>query len=163
MVDTLTEAQLKELHTSFTLLDGDGDGRIDAVDLQKFLGTFNASFSLQELEGFINDETCTPHGVIDFPEFVAMLSRLVSDALHMPAEVNEESLRIVMEAWDADEDGLISANDLREVVMECGEQWNDEDINEMIYHRKDDGLFEMHDLRELIGRGSSKHTAASAR
>ena len=42
---------------------GDGDGRIDAVDLQKFLSTFNANFSLQELESFINEQACHPNGV----------------------------------------------------------------------------------------------------
>ena len=44
-------------------LAGDGDGRVDAVDLQKFLSTFNANFSLQELEAFINDQACHPNGV----------------------------------------------------------------------------------------------------
>jgi len=50
---------------------GDGDGRIDAVDLQKFLSTFNAEFSLQELESFINDQACHPNGVCCY--FVAIL------------------------------------------------------------------------------------------
>ena len=60
---------------------GDGDGRIDAVDLQKFLSTFNANFSLQELEAFINDQSTHPNGVLDFPEFINVLSRLICDAL----------------------------------------------------------------------------------
>ena len=100
---------------------GDGDGRIDAVDLQKFLSTFNCNFSLQELEAFINDESCQPNGVcvcmsvracvclcvqrerklfhgctckvsvscnlflsrqvLDFPEFLNVLSRLICGTL----------------------------------------------------------------------------------
>mmetsp|Transcript_25710 Transcript_25710/g.51514 ORF Transcript_25710/g.51514 Transcript_25710/m.51514 type:complete len:163 (+) Transcript_25710:3-491(+) len=162
MVDTLTGAQLKELHTSFTLLDGDGDGRVDAVDLQKFLATFNANFSLQELEGFINDETCAANGVLDFPEFVTMLSRLVSSSLHMPNEVDEASLAAALHRWDEDQDGLLSANDLRTAVQECGEVWTDEAINEMIYFRKPDGLFDLADLREIVG-SAAQHRVSNAK
>jgi hypothetical protein len=51
------------MRVAFACGAGDGDGRIDAVDLQKFLSTFNANFSLQELEAFINDQACHPNGV----------------------------------------------------------------------------------------------------
>ncbi|KAJ1483139.1 hypothetical protein T484DRAFT_1801584 [Baffinella frigidus] len=68
MVDQLNAGQLKQLHTTFQILDGDGDGRVDAADLQGFLATFNNKFSLNEVEAFINDESTQPDGVLDFPE-----------------------------------------------------------------------------------------------
>jgi len=43
--------------------------------------TFNSNFSLQELEAFINDQACHPNGVLDFPEFLDVLSRLICDSL----------------------------------------------------------------------------------
>ena len=43
--------------------------------------TFNSNFSLQELEAFINDQACHPNGVLDFPEFLNVLSRLICDSL----------------------------------------------------------------------------------
>jgi Ca2+-binding EF-hand superfamily protein len=49
----LTISSFFQLHTSFQLLDGDGDGRINATDLQRFLATFNSNFSLADLEEFI--------------------------------------------------------------------------------------------------------------
>ena len=55
--------------------------------------TFNSNFSLQELEAFINDQACHPNGVLDFPEFLNVLSRLICDSLDvavmpvMPAPV----------------------------------------------------------------------------
>jgi len=53
-----------DAHAHMDTHTGDGDGQIDAVDLQKFLSTFNANFSLQELEAFINDQACHPNGVL---------------------------------------------------------------------------------------------------
>lgn len=44
---------LAQLFTSFQLLDGDKDGWINATDLQRFMGTFNSTFTLLELEEFI--------------------------------------------------------------------------------------------------------------
>ena len=121
MVDQMSEGQIQQLHTTFSLLDSDGDGRIDAVDLQKFLSTFNSNFSLQELEAFINDQACHPNGMLDFPEFLTMLSRLICDSLDVAPEIDEDEMKRVFDSWDKDGDGLISANDLREVVTSAGE------------------------------------------
>ena len=39
-------------------------------------------------------------------------------------------------------------------VMLCtqnfGERWTDEQINDMVYHRKSDGSFTIHDLRAVL-------------
>jgi len=37
--------------------------------------------------------------------------------------------------------GLISANDLRDVAASFGEEWSDENVNDMIYYRKSNGPF----------------------
>jgi Ca2+-binding EF-hand superfamily protein len=57
MCERLSEEQTSELYAAFILLDGDGDGRIDAADFQNFLQTFGYIFSLQEVEDWINEET----------------------------------------------------------------------------------------------------------
>eukprot|EP00293_Proteomonas_sulcata_P011848 CAMPEP_0184310576 /NCGR_PEP_ID=MMETSP1049-20130417/31155_1 /TAXON_ID=77928 /ORGANISM="Proteomonas sulcata, Strain CCMP704" /LENGTH=187 /DNA_ID=CAMNT_0026624903 /DNA_START=168 /DNA_END=732 /DNA_ORIENTATION=- len=184
MVDRLSAGQLKELHTSFTLLDGDGDGRIDAVDLQKFLGTFNANFSLHELEEFINDETCHPHGVQPLILLLILAQRyrkfgcvagsgfpgVCQHALAAHQFISEyalgndeDTLRATFEAWDEDGDGMISANDLRNVVEMCGEEWSDENVNDMIYHRKTNGLFSLEDLRAIIsGARASRQSSRTS-
>jgi Ca2+-binding EF-hand superfamily protein len=48
------------LYNTFQLLDGDRDGKINATDLQRFLGTFNASYTLFELEELIEVPTASP-------------------------------------------------------------------------------------------------------
>jgi hypothetical protein len=137
--------------------------------------------------------------VLDFPEFVNVLSRLICDSLdlavhqhssththvhthkilissdfspHFPflctqPDIDEEEIRRVYDSWDKDGDGthalsvsvslclsaslcilmsihtsgLISANDLREVVASFGEEWSDENVNDMIYYKKSNGTF----------------------
>mmetsp|Transcript_46732 Transcript_46732/g.146520 ORF Transcript_46732/g.146520 Transcript_46732/m.146520 type:complete len:159 (-) Transcript_46732:205-681(-) len=129
---------------------GDGDGRVDAVDIQKFLGTFGAHFSLEEVEEFINEESAHPNGVLDFPEFVCMLSRLLGFALKKPVEVSRATLHRIFERWDQDGDGYLSANDLRSAVKEVGEEWSDAQVNDMIYFKNTNGLFTFQDLEDII-------------
>lgn len=50
-------ASPSQLYVSFQLLDGDRDGKINATDLQKFLSTFNANYTLVELEELIEVST----------------------------------------------------------------------------------------------------------
>mmetsp|Transcript_36304 Transcript_36304/g.56723 ORF Transcript_36304/g.56723 Transcript_36304/m.56723 type:complete len:96 (+) Transcript_36304:439-726(+) len=92
-----------------------------------------------------------------------MLSRLISSSLNMPSEIDEDTLRATFEAWDEDGDGMISANDLRNVVEMCGEEWSDENVNDMIYHRKTNGLFSLEDLRAIIsGARASRQSSRTS-
>eukprot|EP00282_Hemiselmis_andersenii_P015295 CAMPEP_0114140214 /NCGR_PEP_ID=MMETSP0043_2-20121206/17261_1 /TAXON_ID=464988 /ORGANISM="Hemiselmis andersenii, Strain CCMP644" /LENGTH=159 /DNA_ID=CAMNT_0001234285 /DNA_START=110 /DNA_END=585 /DNA_ORIENTATION=- len=159
MVDHLTEDQVHQLHTSFTLLDGDGDGRINATDLQKFLNTFNASYTLLQLEELIDDETCESNGFLDFPEFVTFLNRLMGMTSGHPIPVSEAKIEQVFDEWDTDGDGLISSNDLRRIVERAGELWSDEQTLDMIHYKREDGMLTVDDLKDILMGGERRATS----
>jgi Ca2+-binding EF-hand superfamily protein len=115
MCERLSDEQVSELYAAFVLLDGDSDGRIDAADFQNFLQTFGYHFSLQEVEDWISEETVQvsnfleqmlfshlftaffqPAGVLDFPEFITMLNRLVSSSSRAPIQIDDDNLQ---EVW----------------------------------------------------------------
>ena len=56
-------------------------------------------------------------------------------------DLDEDEMKATFNSWDKDGDGLISANDLREVVASFGEEWSDENVNDMIYYKKNNGVF----------------------
>ena len=133
--------------------------------------------------------------VLDFPEFIAVLSRLICESLdvavraarrlsrkhesdthrasssrtqfiallltilnsqlgklthlHAQPDIDEDAMKATFDSWDKDGDGLISANDLREVVASYGEEWSDENVNDMIYYKKNNGVFSFQ-VRPLV-------------
>jgi len=56
----------------------------------------------------------------------------------------------VLQRWDQDGDGYLSANDLRSAVKEVGEEWSDAQVNDMIYFKNTNGLFTFQDLEDII-------------
>lgn len=75
----------------------------------------------------------TGNGTIDFPEFLTMMSRKLSDV------DSEEELREAFKTFDRDGNGLISAAELRHVMTNLGEKLTDEEVDEMIREADLDG------------------------
>lgn len=68
-------------------------------------------------------------------------------------DLDEDAMKATFDSWDKDGDGLISANDLREVVSSFGEEWSDENVNDMIYYKKNNGVFSFEVRLLYAGRG----------
>ena len=68
----------------------------------------------------------TGNGTIDFPEFLTMMKkkRKESDI--------EEELKKAFRVFDKDDNGFISAAELRHVMTNLGEKLTDEEVDEMI-------------------------------
>lgn len=88
--------------------------------------------------------------MIDFPEFVNIMLRLVGNALEQPVEVDEARIEQIFDEWDTDGDGFISSNDLRRVVDRLGEVWSDEQTLDMIYYKRENGMLTCSDLKDII-------------
>ena len=107
------------------------------------------------------DESCDSNGMLDFPEFVNMLLRLVGSAVEEPIKVDEHRIEQIFEEWDTDGDGYFSTNDLRQVVERLGELWSDEQTLEMIHYKKADGMLTCSDLKEIINGKPSKRAGGA--
>lgn len=81
----------------------------------------------------INEVDADNNGTIDFPEFLTMMARKMKDT------DSEEEIREAFKVFDRDNNGFISAAELRHVMTSIGEKLTDEEVDEMIREADQDG------------------------
>src|SRR6266536_112773 len=86
-----------------------------------------------ELQDMINEIDADGNGKIDFPEFLTMMARKMKDA------DSEEEIREAFKVFDRDNNGYISAAELRHVMTSIGEKLTDDEVDEMIREADQDG------------------------
>ena len=81
----------------------------------------------------INEVDADGSGTIDFPEFLKMMANKIKD------ENSEEEIREAFQVFDKDGNGVVTPNELRNVLHHIGEKLTDEEIDEMINEADMDG------------------------
>lgn len=81
----------------------------------------------------VNEVDADGNGIIDFPEFLGLMSRKMKDV------DSEEELREAFKVFDKDGNGFISAAELRHVMTNLGEKLSDAEVDEMIREADVDG------------------------
>lgn len=79
-----------------------------------------------ELQDMIAEVDSNSSGTIDLQEFLGLMARRMKDT------ESEEELREAFRVFDQDQNGFISATELRHVMTNLGEKLSDEEIGEMI-------------------------------
>ncbi|KAL2195032.1 EF-hand protein [Corynascus similis CBS 632.67] len=141
MADSLTEEQVSEFKEAFSLFDKDGDGQITTKELGTVMRSLGQNPSESELQDMINEVDADNNGTIDFPEFLTMMARKMKDT------DSEEEIReafkifglISAQVFDRDNNGFISAAELRHVMTSIGEKLTDDEVDEMIREADQDG------------------------
>ena len=110
--------------------------------------------SESELQDMINEVDSDNNGTIDFPGTLYITKRLVLSAeltilLHiefltmmarkMKDTDSEEEIREAFKVFDRDNNGFISAAELRHVMTSIGEKLTDDEVDEMIREADQDG------------------------
>ncbi|KAF9992545.1 hypothetical protein BGZ80_010803 [Entomortierella chlamydospora] len=94
------------------------------------LGQNLTEAELQEMIGQIDVDG---NGIIDFSEFLTMMSQ------KMGGTDTEEEIREAFKSFDKDGNGYISPDELRQVMTSLGEQLTDIEIEEMIREADENG------------------------
>merc|ERR1719379_53899 len=87
----------------------------------------------EEIKKMIADVDKDNSGVIDFPEFLDMMTQKMAER-----DPREEMLK-AFKLFDDDETGKISFKNLKRVAKELGENMTDDEITEMIEEADRDG------------------------
>lgn len=95
--------------------------------------TLDQNPSEGELIDMINEVDADENGTIDFQEFLNLMS------LKMKDKNSAEQLKDAFKVFDKDQNGFISADELRRVMMNLGEKLSKEDTDEMIREADIDG------------------------
>ncbi|MBA0736411.1 hypothetical protein Gogos_009967 [Gossypium gossypioides] len=143
MADTLTDDQVAEFREVFCLIDKDSDGFISMEELASVIQTLLQA-SLDDANPIKEDQNMMMmmvineaddierKGKIDFEDFVNIMARKMQENV-------VDELKEAFKVFDRDQDGFISANELRQVMMNMGERLTMEEAEQMIREADLDG------------------------
>jgi calmodulin len=121
-----TEEQIAEFKEAFALFDKDGDGSITSKELGTVMRSLGQNPTEPELQDMINEVDTDGNGTIDFPEFLTMMARKIKET------DSDDEIREAFRIIDKDGSGFISASELKQVMIDLGEELTDRVIEEMI-------------------------------
>ena len=132
-LDDLTELQIAEYKEAFQIFDRHGEGAISSKELgtiMRSLGLNPSDEDLKEIsESFDNEKN---NNLIDFNSFLIIMAKRKNDI------DKEEDLLEAFRVFDKENNGKISARELRYVMMSSGEDLNENDIEDMIHEASTD-------------------------
>ncbi|KAJ0692840.1 putative EF-hand domain-containing protein [Helianthus annuus] len=138
-----------ELQQVFKKFDVNGDGKISSSELGSIMGSLGHRPTDDELESMINSVDADGDGFIDLQEFIELNTKDVDS--------NEvlESLRDAFSVFDTDKNGLISAEELQNVLGRLEEECSIGDCRKMIagVDVNGDGMISFDEFRVMMMSG----------
>ncbi|KAB2621436.1 calmodulin-like [Pyrus ussuriensis x Pyrus communis] len=131
--EVLTEEQIVEFQEAFCLFDKDGDGCITIEELATAVKLLDPNPTEEELQNMISEVDVDGNGTIEFGEFLNLMAR------KMKENDADDELKEAFKVFDKDQDGYISPNELRHVMLNLGERLTDEEVEQMIREADLDG------------------------
>ncbi|KAL0481091.1 calmodulin [Acrasis kona] len=126
MAEKLSEDQVQEFKEAFSLFDKDGDGTISTKELGTVMRALGQNPTETELADMVRDVDTNNNGTIDFKEFLNLMQKKMTDT------DSEEEIKEAFRVFDRDNDGVISAAELRHVMTTLGEKLSEEEAEELI-------------------------------
>ncbi|EFC43878.1 predicted protein [Naegleria gruberi] len=126
MVDRLTDEQIQEYKEAFSLFDSDSDGTIVTKELGTVMRALGLNPSQGELDDMIKQVDSNNNGTIDFKEFLVLMQKKMTD------NDSEDEIKEAFKVFDRDNDGIISAAELRHILTSMGEKFNEEEAEDFI-------------------------------
>ena len=119
----VNQQKLLEYKDVFVLFDIDGNGKIDVQEMKEVMHAIGKDVTNEEvlhMMEFVDDDGS---GEIDFDEFVKLMERSTNTENGKEIQENKEisrDWRTAFDIFDADRDGLLSAEDLASSLKSFG-------------------------------------------
>ncbi len=126
MVENLTEETINQFRKLFDLFDADSSGSITTKELGTVMRNLGQNPSEEELKQMIREVDLNGDGTIDFKEFLCLMLKKMDDS-----DIDDE-LETAFKAFDLDKDGYITPHELRNGMLNLGEEYSPEEAEEMI-------------------------------
>ena len=131
----ISQQKLLEYKDVFALFDVDGDGRIDVQEIKEVMHAIGKDATSEEvlhMMEFVDDDGS---GELDFDEFVNLMERSVNKENRKVLKENNvlsRDWRTAFDIFDADRDGLLSADDLVNSLKSFGKILSKSEAQDMI-------------------------------
>ncbi|KAF8364033.1 cal-8 [Pristionchus pacificus] len=146
-IDSLKEQELREI---FKEMDKNGDGRITSEELECALVQVGEKPTTLKIREMMAQADTDGNGCIEIDEFLSVLKKQLIN----PDE--ERELKEVFRFFDRNGDGLISVEELSQVMMGLGEELTLTECKAMIREGDldNDGMIDFREFICLIKSGS---------
>ena len=128
-----TVEQIAEFKEAFALFDKDGDGTITKNELCTVMQSLGQDPTDQDLDDMINEIDQDGNGEIDFDEFLVLMAMNTQDL------TEDAIIGKGFSVFDVDDDGFITIDDLRTMMMSLGEEVDEQQLFEMMSEVDDSG------------------------
>ncbi|KAL1806931.1 hypothetical protein DCAR_0832790 [Daucus carota subsp. sativus] len=145
-----SRAQIEEeLEHVFKKFDVNGDGKISASELGSIMGSLGHVASDEELESMIKEVDADGDGFIDLREFIELNTKGID------SEEVLENLREAFLVFDIDKNGLITAEELQNVLESLGEKSTMSECQKMIQgvDANGDGMINFEEFKVMMTKG----------
>ncbi|TPX31142.1 hypothetical protein SmJEL517_g05469 [Synchytrium microbalum] len=133
----LTAAQKAEFSECFKVFAGRGShGHIGAKELMNAMKSVGLNPTEAEVTSLINEVDTTGKGNITEDQFLVMMAHKTKGG---QAHEDEREFRAAFNLLDADQDGRISATELRTILKGFGEDLTTDEVDELIKEHDVDG------------------------
>ena len=116
----------QEYKEAFSMFDKDNSGKMSTKDLATVMRALGSNPTEAELQDMLKEVDSNNTGFITYNDFVNLMKRKMTDT------DTEEEIKEAFRVFDRDNDGIISAAELRHIMTTLGEKLSDDEVDEMI-------------------------------
>ncbi|CAL9217087.1 unnamed protein product [Arabidopsis halleri] len=135
----LDEEQINELREIFGSFDRNKDGSLTQLELGSLLRALGVKPSPDQFEMLIDKADTKSNGLVEFPEFVALVSPELLSAAKRTTPYTEEQLLRLFRIFDTDGNGFLTAAELAHSMAKLGHALTVAELTGMIKEADSDG------------------------
>ncbi|KAF3439030.1 hypothetical protein FNV43_RR17305 [Rhamnella rubrinervis] len=133
-----------ELRRVFGYFDGDGDGKISALELRSYFGSVGEYMSHEEAQEMINQLDADGDSLIDFEDFLKLMKREASE--------DEEDLKKAFQMFEWDHKGCITPKSLQTMLSRLGDSKSYDECVAMIqvFDTDGNGVVDFNEFHQMM-------------